>query len=196
MKNKKVWFVTGASKGLGLTLVKALLSEGYYVAATSRKQDELTRAVGESDNLLPIEMDLTSNADVAKAIQTAIAKFGKIDIVVNNAGYSQIGTLEELTDEEARTNFDVNVFGPLKCNPKRSASSSGTTIRAHFQYCVRRWSCRQLPWFWYLLFDEICNGRIYRGAGRRDETVWRSYNVGLSRIFQNQFFIERVSTDA
>jgi NAD(P)-dependent dehydrogenase (short-subunit alcohol dehydrogenase family) len=113
MENEKVWFVTGASQGLGLALVKALLAEGYYVAATSRKRRDLINAVGESDNFFPVEMDLTSNADVAKAIQSVIARFGKIDVVVNNAGYGQLGTLEELTDEEARKNYDVNVFGPL-----------------------------------------------------------------------------------
>ncbi len=113
MNTQKVWFVTGASKGLGLTLVKELLVEGYYVAATSRNREALLEAVGARENFLAIEMDITDNADVAKAIQTTIEAFGKIDIVVNNAGYSQTGTLEELTDKEARKNFDVNVFGSL-----------------------------------------------------------------------------------
>ena len=113
MENNKVWFVTGASKGLGLTLVKALLANGHRVAATSRTQQALTNEVGRQDSFLPLELDLTNNADVAKAVETAIGKFGKIDVMVNNAGYCQIGTLEELTDEEARKNFDVNVFGAL-----------------------------------------------------------------------------------
>jgi NAD(P)-dependent dehydrogenase (short-subunit alcohol dehydrogenase family) len=113
METMKVWFVTGASKGLGLTLVQELLAQGYFVAATSRTADALIEAVGTQDNFLPVEMDITSNTDVAKAIQTTLEKFGKIDVIVNNAGYSQIGTLEELTDEEARKNFDVNVFGSL-----------------------------------------------------------------------------------
>ncbi|MFD2036713.1 SDR family oxidoreductase [Belliella marina] len=113
METKKVWFVTGASKGLGLTLVKALLADGYCVAATSRTQQGLLDAIGKHSNFLPVEMDITDNEDVAKAVQIACERFGKIDVIVNNAGYSQIGTLEELTDHEARRNFDVNVFGSI-----------------------------------------------------------------------------------
>jgi NAD(P)-dependent dehydrogenase (short-subunit alcohol dehydrogenase family) len=113
METKKVWFVTGASKGLGLTLVKELLSHGYAVAATSRTKNSLVTAVGTHDHFLPLEMDITANEEVAEAIRATVGKFGKIDVVVNNAGYSQIGTLEELSDKEARQNFDVNVFGFL-----------------------------------------------------------------------------------
>ena len=113
METKKVWFVTGASKGLGLSLVNELLAQDYHVVATSRNQHALAEAIGSHDNFLPLEMDITDDSDVAKAVQTALDTFGKIDVVVNNAGYSQIGTLEELTDEEARRNYDVNVFGSL-----------------------------------------------------------------------------------
>lgn len=114
MEAKKVWFVTGASKGLGLTLVKKLLQNGYYVVATTRNTQSLIDEVGPvSETFLPLEVNLTDNNNVKNAIEKSIAHFGKIDIVVNNAGYGQIGTLEELTDEEARENFDVNVFGSL-----------------------------------------------------------------------------------
>jgi len=114
MENKKVWFVTGASKGLGLTLVIQLLSEGYKVAATSRTIDSLTKEAGESSaNFLPLEMDLISQESVKKAIDETVKKFGTIDVVVNNAGYGQFGTLEEISDQTARGNFDINVFGSL-----------------------------------------------------------------------------------
>ncbi|MFD0766835.1 SDR family NAD(P)-dependent oxidoreductase [Mucilaginibacter lutimaris] len=114
MKTQKVWFVTGASKGLGLSLVKRLLSEGYKVAATSRNIDALREEVGHTgDEFLPLSVNLTSNESVATTVAGILAKFGTIDVVVNNAGYGQLGTLEELTDEEARKNFDVNVFGSL-----------------------------------------------------------------------------------
>lgn len=109
----KVWFVTGASKGLGADLVKQLLAQGYKVAATSRKKQALTEMIGEHDNFLPLTMDVTSNTDVKNAIEQVIEKFGQINVVVNNAGYSQIGAVEELTAEEVQRNFDVNVFGPL-----------------------------------------------------------------------------------
>jgi NAD(P)-dependent dehydrogenase (short-subunit alcohol dehydrogenase family) len=114
MDTKKVWFVTGASKGLGLTLVKTLLAEGYRVAATSRNSAELLKAVGQqSSSFLPIQVDLLSEESVGNALAETIAQFGAIDVVVNNAGYGQTGTLEELSDKEARQNFDVNVFAPL-----------------------------------------------------------------------------------
>ncbi|QNL51786.1 SDR family NAD(P)-dependent oxidoreductase [Olivibacter sp. SDN3] len=113
MNTKKVWFVTGASKGLGLTLVKALLARDYQVVATSRKRQSLIDAIGNSGNFLALEMDLTNNDDVVKKIETAVNHFGRIDVVVNNAGYSQIGTLEELSDAEVKRNFEVNVFGAL-----------------------------------------------------------------------------------
>ena len=112
MDNKKVWFVTGASKGLGLTLVKKLLADGYKVAATSRKIDALITAIGEKSNsFLPLEMNLVDDKSVANTIAKAVNHFGKIDVVVNNAGYGQMGTIEELSDEEVRKNYDVNVFG-------------------------------------------------------------------------------------
>lgn len=113
MNSSKVWFVTGASKGLGLSLVKKLLDENFQVAATSRNAEALIEAVGENENFLPLEMDLLSEKSVRESINKTLETFGKIDVVVNNAGYGQIGTLEELTDAESRRNFDVNVFGVL-----------------------------------------------------------------------------------
>lgn len=114
MENKKVWFVTGASKGLGLILAKKLLGEGFRVAATSRNAEALIGAVGErSADFLPLEMDLLNEKSVAEAIGQTLEAFGEINVVVNNAGYGQLGTLEELSDREVRRNFDVNVFGVL-----------------------------------------------------------------------------------
>lgn len=114
METKKVWFVTGASKGLGLELVKKLILQGFRVAATSRNLESLISEIGEtSENFLPLEVNLTDNNDVQSAISRTVTHFGQIDVIVNNAGYGQLGTLEELSDKEARTNFDVNVFGTL-----------------------------------------------------------------------------------
>lgn len=114
METKKVWFVTGASKGLGFELVKKLLSEGFQVAATSRTVESLVSSIGEtSENFLPLSVNITDNNDIRSAIEKTVDHFGRLDVVVNNAGYGQIGTLEELTDEEARENYAVNVFGTL-----------------------------------------------------------------------------------
>lgn len=114
MSNRKTWFITGASKGLGLSLVKQLLKAGNNVAATSRSIAGLHKAIGENiEGFLPLAVELTSEESVNTAVTSAIDKFGSIDVVVNNAGYGLAGSLEELTDKEARTNFDINVFGAL-----------------------------------------------------------------------------------
>lgn len=133
MKDQKVWFVTGASKGLGSTLVKQLLKGGYKVAATSRNINDLTNAVGDASNsFLPLAVDLKTESSVADAIKKTITTFGQIDVVVNNAGYGLIGGLEELSDEEARANFDINVFGSLnvirKVLPQLRKQNSGHII--------------------------------------------------------------------
>ncbi|GAB2705594.1 SDR family NAD(P)-dependent oxidoreductase [Mucilaginibacter koreensis] len=115
MNNSKVWLVTGASKGLGLSLIKQLLNKGYKVAATSRNINDLTKAVEPEAkaDFLPLSVDLQSEESVKAAVSATIHQFGRIDVVVNNAGYGLTGALEELTDQEARSNFDVNVFGTL-----------------------------------------------------------------------------------
>lgn len=114
MKNNAVWFVTGASKGIGLVLVKQLLERGYRVAATSRSVSDLTGPLGgKSDRFLPLELELSDESAVARAIGATRDHFGSLQVVVNNAGYGQFGTVEETSDEEARRNFDVNVFGVL-----------------------------------------------------------------------------------
>ncbi|RFZ84291.1 SDR family NAD(P)-dependent oxidoreductase [Mucilaginibacter terrenus] len=129
MENQKTWFVTGASKGLGLSLAKQLLNKGYNVAATSRNIADLTKAVGDHENFLALAVNLKSEESVADAISQSISRFGKIDVVVNNAGYGLTGSLEELTDQEARDNFDVNVFGSLnvirQVMPQLRAQGSG-----------------------------------------------------------------------
>lgn len=109
----KTWFITGASQGFGLIFIDQLLQRGDKVAATSRTLAGLEKAAGTHANLLPLEVNLTDEASVKAAVDKTIETFGQIDVVVNNAGYGLLGALEELTDAEARQNFDVNVFGSL-----------------------------------------------------------------------------------
>ncbi|OKS88778.1 SDR family NAD(P)-dependent oxidoreductase [Mucilaginibacter polytrichastri] len=114
MNNQKIWFITGASKGMGLLLAKLLLSQGYQVAATSRKAEQLIAGIGaKSDDFLPLAMDLTDSDSVKAAIDQAIAHFGGLHVVVNNAGFAFVGSIEELTDAEFRTALDVNLFGTV-----------------------------------------------------------------------------------
>ena len=108
---QKIWFVTGASKGFGLLFVKQLLATGQKVAATSRTTAELIKAVDDnSENFLPLEVDLASDISVKDAIAKTEAKFGGLDVLVNNAGYGIGGSLEEVEDTDVRAAFDINVF--------------------------------------------------------------------------------------
>ena len=112
--SSKVWFITGAARGIGLSLARQALAQGNAVAATSRTLASLQQAFGDKhERLLPLEVDLVDEASVQAAIDRTVATFGRIDCVVNNAGYGQQGTIEALSDAELRRNFDVNVFAPL-----------------------------------------------------------------------------------
>ena len=114
MTTARTWLVTGASKGLGLSLVKTLLRGGYRVAATSRTKEALIQAVGPaSAGFLPLAVDLTNEASVQQGVQQAIDHFKTLDVVVNNAGYGIGGSVEELSMEEIRQCFDVNLFGTI-----------------------------------------------------------------------------------
>lgn len=110
----RTWFITGASKGVGQKLVHHLLEQGHRVAATSRTAASLTEAFDQaSDDFLPLEVDLTSEQSIRQAIEKSVQTFGAIDVVVNNAGYAQQGTVEALSDDELRKNFEVNFFAPM-----------------------------------------------------------------------------------
>ena len=114
MENK-VWYITGASKGLGLSLVKRLLLNGNKVAATSRTIDALKIAVGNvaADLFLPLAVDLSNDESIHASIQKTVEIFGKIDVVVNNAGYGIGGSVEELSGNEVVDCFNINVFAAV-----------------------------------------------------------------------------------
>ena len=114
MKEHKTWFITGASRGFGLALTKRLLINGHRVVATSRNIEILrSQVANDSDNFLPLQVDLTSDLAVKEAIAYAIDRFEKLDVVVNNAGYALIGSVEEMSDEEFRATVDVNLFAAV-----------------------------------------------------------------------------------
>lgn len=106
----RVWFITGASKGFGLELSKQVLARGWRLAATSRSVERLG---SETDSFLPLSVDLESEDSVKTAIESTIEKFGRIDVIVNNAGYFQPGALEELSNSEIQESFNINLFGPI-----------------------------------------------------------------------------------
>jgi NAD(P)-dependent dehydrogenase (short-subunit alcohol dehydrogenase family) len=112
--NNKVWFVTGASKGFGLALVKLLLTSGYKVAATSRDVDELKKqAGGANKNLLALKLNIADDQEVKNALKQTVETFGRLDVLVNNAGYVIYGTLEELSEKEFRQSVEVNLLGTV-----------------------------------------------------------------------------------
>ncbi|WP_259070153.1 SDR family oxidoreductase [Mucilaginibacter sp. X4EP1] len=115
MNTSKVWYVTGASQGLGLTLVKMLLNNGYRVAATSRNALALKNAVGviDADRFLPLAVDLGNSDCIDESVQQTLKVFGQIDVVVNNAGYGMAGTLEETEEQKIRDIINVNLLTTL-----------------------------------------------------------------------------------
>ncbi|GAA1524779.1 SDR family NAD(P)-dependent oxidoreductase [Actinomadura kijaniata] len=110
----KVWFVTGSSRGLGREFVEAALSRGDKVAATARSTaslEDLVATYGEA--VLPLELDVTDRAAVFESVKRAKERFGRLDVIVNNAGYAQIGAVEELTERELRDQMETNLFGAV-----------------------------------------------------------------------------------
>jgi NADP-dependent 3-hydroxy acid dehydrogenase YdfG len=109
-----VWFITGASSGVGQALAVAALNRGDRVVATARKPEALTELISHyTDQVLPIKLDVRSEKEAQQAVSKAVAAFGRIDVVVNSAGYGLFGPIENTTDEQARDLFDTNFFGVL-----------------------------------------------------------------------------------
>lgn len=110
----KVWFITGASSGLGRALAEVALAQGHRVVATARKPEVLRGMVEKyADAARAVTLDVTNLDDVKDSVAKAIAELGRIDVVVNNAGYGLVGAIEEPSDEQIRQLFETNVFGVL-----------------------------------------------------------------------------------
>jgi NAD(P)-dependent dehydrogenase (short-subunit alcohol dehydrogenase family) len=114
MTNQKAWFITGAARGIGLEILKAVLETGDNVVATVRSSAEsLADKLGNPENLQVVLLDITDEQQAIVAANQAVQKFGKIDVLVNNAGFGLLSAVEEATAEEVRRNFETNVFGLL-----------------------------------------------------------------------------------
>ncbi|MGK5638659.1 SDR family NAD(P)-dependent oxidoreductase [Streptomyces sp. URMC 126] len=110
----KTWFITGASRGFGRVWAEAALDRGDRVAATARDRETLRPLVDSyGDAVLPLRLDVTDRAAATAAVSRAAETFGRLDVVVNNAGYGLFGMVEETTEEQARAQLDTNLFGPL-----------------------------------------------------------------------------------
>jgi NAD(P)-dependent dehydrogenase (short-subunit alcohol dehydrogenase family) len=114
MKKQKVWFITGASRGFGFEIAKAALHAGDKVVATVRKNaEQLVASLGAGSDLLVVVLDVTNKQQVEEGVRKALATFGRVDVLVNNAGYGFLGAFEEATDEDIFKQYNTNVFGLL-----------------------------------------------------------------------------------
>lgn len=128
----KVWLITGAGRGMGVDIVKAALAAGNIVIATGRNTATITKAIGASENLLVLKLDVTNLADAEAAVQAAIVRFGQIDVLVNNAGNFYAGFFEEITPDDFRAQIETNFFGPVNVTravlPVMRAQRSGLIV--------------------------------------------------------------------
>jgi NAD(P)-dependent dehydrogenase (short-subunit alcohol dehydrogenase family) len=114
MTNKKVWFITGAGRGMGVDFAKTALAAGHAVVASGRDTDRVSRALGgKSNDLLPVKLDVTSRADADAAVRAAVDRFGRIDVLVNNAASFYAGYFEELSPEQMERQLATSLIGPM-----------------------------------------------------------------------------------
>jgi NAD(P)-dependent dehydrogenase (short-subunit alcohol dehydrogenase family) len=129
---KQVWLVTGAGRGMGVDIAQAALAAGHAVVATGRNPERVTAALGEPDDLLAVALDVTDPAGARAAVQAAVDRFGRIDVLVNNAGNFYAGFFEEISDDDFRAQVETNLFGPLNVTravlPVLRAQRSGLVV--------------------------------------------------------------------
>src|SRR3954468_1792067 len=113
MPEKKVWLITGAARGMGVHFAKAALAAGHQVVATGRRPEAVAKALGRSNDLLVVRLDVTSLADATAAAKAAVTRFGRIDVLVNNAANFQAGYFEELTPEQVERQLSTSLIGPM-----------------------------------------------------------------------------------
>jgi NAD(P)-dependent dehydrogenase (short-subunit alcohol dehydrogenase family) len=133
MTDKKVWFITGAGRGMGVDIAKAGLAAGNAVVATGRRPEAVEQALGGGqDDLLVVKLDITSPADAQAAVQAADERFGRIDVLVNNAGNFYAGFFEEISPEDFRAQIETTLFGPMNVTrailPVMRAQRSGLVV--------------------------------------------------------------------
>ncbi len=113
MSDQKVWFITGAGRGMGVDIAKAALAAGNAVVATGRNPEAVTASVGESADLLTVKLDVTKPSDAEAAVRAAVERFGRIDVLVNNAGTFEAGFFEELTPDQVERQLSTTLIGPM-----------------------------------------------------------------------------------
>jgi len=113
MRSKKTWFITGAGRGMGVDFARAALEAGHAVVASGRDSARVSKALGQSNDLLAVKLDVTKRADAEAAVRSAVDRFGRIDVLVNNAASFYAGYFEELTPEQMERQLAASLFGPM-----------------------------------------------------------------------------------
>jgi NAD(P)-dependent dehydrogenase (short-subunit alcohol dehydrogenase family) len=113
MTDKKVWLITGAARGMGVDIAKAALAAGHAVVATARNADSVVAALGHDDDLLAVKLDVTDPTAIEQAVREAVERFGRIDVLVNNAGNFYAGYFEEISPDDFRAQIETILFGTL-----------------------------------------------------------------------------------
>jgi NAD(P)-dependent dehydrogenase (short-subunit alcohol dehydrogenase family) len=132
MTDKQVWLITGAGRGLGVDIARAALDAGHAVVATARTAESVSTALGAHDDLLAVSLDVTDPATADAAVHSAVARFGHVDVLVNNAGTFQAGFFEEMTPEAFRSQIETTLFGPVNVTratlPQMRQQRSGLVV--------------------------------------------------------------------
>jgi NAD(P)-dependent dehydrogenase (short-subunit alcohol dehydrogenase family) len=132
MSSQKIWFITGAGRGMGVDIAKSALAVGHAVVATGRNAEAVRKALGEEDDLLVVELDITSLASAEAAVLAALERFGRVDVLVNNAGNFYAGFFEELTPEQIDRQLVTNLIGPMNVTravlPVMRKQRAGTVV--------------------------------------------------------------------
>ena len=132
MTDKNVWLITGAGRGMGVDIAKAALAAGHAVVATARNPDSVTAALGQNEDLLAVALDVTDPAAAEAAVTATLDRFGRIDVLVNNAGNFYAGFFEEITPADFRAQVETTLFGPMNVTravlPVMRAQRSGVVV--------------------------------------------------------------------
>ena len=186
MTDKKIWFVTGAGRGLGVDIAKAALAAGHAVIATGRTPEKVTAALGDHDDLFVTKLDVTVPADAEAAVQAAVERFGRIDVVVNNAANFYAGFFEEITPDDFRAQVETTLFGPVNSDPRGAAGDALPALGARHDDLVDRRNRRLRRLRHRLRRVEVRRRGLDGSAQRGDRPVRHPHDARRARVLPHR----------